>query len=380
MVRRPIDCAGGRGDVAAMRRRRLLLTALTATIALAGAGDAAAGGDGHRHRSAASIDLQERFDHIGAQVHSLATRPGRTSYYIDEGRPGWTPVVFIGGAGTSLEAFQLTEFARSSREELRVRVISVERNGFGESALDTSLGYADYNAEIFAVLDHLGIDRFAIMAISGGGAYAAQLAAAAGSRVRSLHIAAAVASTLPGRTVPRACTRTVEELNAANIAFTHFPKVWWGVAPDSPVHAVPGWQAEAYLDAARSFFVGGQLGAPDALTHEQRLPCGPDAVVDPARITAPAYLYWGELDTSVPPSVMTVWQAALGSKVARATIYPGEGHTVQYRHWDQTLADIAGFGDHTVVCTRGRTRLVPERSAARLLARGASLGLCAWPA
>ena len=364
-----------------MRGARLLRTALVAAaIALAGAGDAAADGDRHRHRNASSIDLQERFDHIGAQVHSLATRPGRTSYYIDEGRPGWTPVVFIGGAGTSLEAFQLTEFARSSREELRVRVISVERNGFGESALDTSLGYADYNAEIFAVLEHLGIERFAIMAISGGGAYAAQLAAAAGSRVRSMHIAAAVATTLPGRTLPAACSRTVAQQNAINVGFTHFPKVWWGVAPDSPVHAVPGWQAEAYLDAARSFFVGGQLGAPDALTHEQRLPCGPDAVIDPSDITAPAYLYWGAVDTSVPPSVMQIWQAALGSKVARATVYPNEGHTVQYRHWDQTLADIAGFGDHTVVCTRGRTRLLPERHAARLLEHGARLGLCAWPA
>jgi non-heme chloroperoxidase len=160
--------------------------------------------------------------------------------------------------------------------------------------------------------------------------------------------------------------------------FTHNPKIWWAVAPDSPVHAVPGWQAEAYLDAARSFFVGGQLGAPDALTHEQRLPCGPDAVVDPNDITAPTYLYWGAVDPLVPPSVMQIWQAALGANVVRATVYPGEGHTVQYRHWDQTLADIAGFGDHTVICSHGRTRLVPERRAQRLIARGAPLGLCAW--
>jgi non-heme chloroperoxidase len=360
-----------------MTRARRLAAAIAAVAVIALAGAMSAGADGDRRPG--GIDLQERFDHIGAHVHSLTTRPGRTSYYIDEGRRGWTPVVFIGGAGTSLEAFQLTEFARSSREELRVRVISVERNGFGESTLDTSLGYADYNAEVLAVLDHLGIERFAIMAISGGGAYAAQLAAAAGHRVTSLHAAAAVATTLPGRTVPAACARTVAEQNAINVGFTHFPKVWWAVAPSSPVHAVPGWQAEAYLDAARSFFVGGQLGAPDALTHEQRLPCVSDAVVDPDDITAPAYLYWGAVDTSVPPSVMAIWQAALGANVARATIYPGEGHTVQYRHWDQVLADIAGFADHTVMCVRGRSRLIPERKAERELDRGASLGLCAWP-
>jgi hypothetical protein len=34
---------------------------------------------------------------------------------------------------------------------------------------------------------------------------------------------------------------------------------------------------------------------------------------------------------------MARWEAAL-PHVAKATVYPNEGHTVQYRHWDQTLA------------------------------------------
>src|SRR5215211_3617570 len=78
---------------------------------------------------ASSITLQAAFDHIGAEVHEL-TQDGRTSYYIDEGT-GDHPVVFIGGASTSLQAFQLTEFARTTRERLGVRINSVERNGLG---------------------------------------------------------------------------------------------------------------------------------------------------------------------------------------------------------------------------------------------------------
>jgi non-heme chloroperoxidase len=54
------------------------------------------------------------------------------------------------------------------------------------------------------VLGHLAIDRFAILAISAGGAYAAQLAAQVPERVISLHAAAAVSSTLPTRTPPTA--------------------------------------------------------------------------------------------------------------------------------------------------------------------------------
>jgi non-heme chloroperoxidase len=196
-----------------------------------------------------------------------------------QGKPGDRAVIFIGGAGTSPEAFQLTEFARMSRQKLGLRVISVERNGFGESQLDLDLGHADYNNEILAVMDYLGIDRFAILAISGGRAYAAQLAAQVPERVISLHAAAAVSSTLPTRMPPN-CSLTLEQLNARNASWYADPKLWWGV-PRSPVRVIPGWRATAYLDAVRSFYLGGQRGDPSALSHEQMLPCGPDAVVAP---------------------------------------------------------------------------------------------------
>lgn len=358
-----------------MRHIRALMAVATTTAVMLMPAAAAAQPAGQQ-RDPSSIKLQNEFDHIGAEVHAL-TRNGRTSYYIDEGKPGQRAVVFMGGQGTSLEAFQLTEFARSSREELGLRVISVERNGFGESPLDLDLRYPDYNAEVLAVLDHLGIDRFSILGISGGGAYAAHLAAAVPGRVRSLHAAAATSSTLPTR-APRDCTPTFEQRNAANAYWYANPKIWWGV-PGSPVLVIPGWQATAYNDAVRSFYLGGRLGDPSALSHEARLPCLPGAIADAAAITSPAYLYWGGADTTVPVSVLGHWQAALPN-VVKTTIYPGEGHTVQYRHWDQILVDMAGYGDHTVVCRNGRTRLVPNDRADDVVARGATLGLCAWAA
>lgn len=332
-------------------------------------GDHGQSSGAYHRQNPRSIKLQTEFDHIGAEVKSL-TRNGRTTYYIDEGHPKGRPVVFISGAGTSLEAFQLTEFARTSRERLGLRIISVERNGFGESELDLKLGYADYNAEILAVLKELGVKKFVIMAISGGGAYAAQLAAAVPDRVISLHAAAAVSSTLPTRS-PRNCSLSLEERNALNKRWTENPKDWWGV-PGSPVLVVPGWQTRAYADATRSFYVGGQMGDPSALSHEGMLPCSEGAVVDAKKIKAPTYLYWGGADKSVPVSVMQQWQAALPN-VVKATVYPDEGHELQYRHWEQILVDMAGYGDHTVVCHRGKTRLVPNKAA-----KGANLGLCAW--
>ncbi len=358
-----------------MRHMRVLMTVVaTAAIMLVPA--VAAAEAGSHQRSPHSIELQNEFDHIGAEVHSL-TQNGRTSYYIDEGKPGQRAVVFMGGQGTSLEAFQLTEFARSSREELGVRVISIERNGFGESELNLDLRYPDYNAEVLAVLDHLGVDRFSIVAISGGGAYAAHLAAAVPGRVRSLHAAAATSSTLPTR-APRDCTPTFEQRNVSNLFWYQNPKAWWAIAPGSPVLAVPGWQDTAYNDAVRSFYLNGGPVDPSALSHEARLPCLDGAIVNAAAITSPAYMYWGGADTTVSTTVLGHWQAALPN-IVKTKVYPGEGHTVQYRHWDQILTDIAGYGDHTVVCRNNRTRLVRNNLADWLVEHGgATLGLCAW--
>ena len=50
-----------------------------------------------------------------------------------------------------------------------------------------------------------------------------------------------------------------------------------------------------------------------------------------------------------------------GGAVARRSVaalrraYPGEGHDVQYRHWDQILLDAAGLGDATRAAS-GTTR------------------------
>ena len=132
-----------------------------------------------------------------------------------------------------------------------MRVISVERNGFGESPLDLSLGYADYTAEVLAVLDHLGIEDFVTVAISGGGAYAAHIAATVPDRVISLHAAAATDSTLPNRT-PRNCAPTFAQRNAANLFWYENPKIWWGV-PGSPVLVIPaGRRPRTSTRSARS--------------------------------------------------------------------------------------------------------------------------------
>jgi len=46
----------------------------------------------------------------------------------------------------------MLEFLRETRQNLKLRFIGVERNGFGTTACDESLGYADYAEDVEAVL------------------------------------------------------------------------------------------------------------------------------------------------------------------------------------------------------------------------------------
>jgi len=227
---------------------------------------------------------------------TLSSARSRVVRFIDEGEEGWRPVVFFGGLGTDVGAFYETEFARDLRERMRLRVVSVERNGFGMTPFDESLGYADAVDDVLEVLAMLQIGRFAVVAISGGAPFAAALAAHAPGRVLSLHLAAAAAGPL------------VASCGTASLLYGR---------PE-------------------------QLALDPALAHEWRL-LQSEPLPDLRALQAPAFLYWGGDDEVVPADHVREWRRALPSVVALRG-YPGEGHDVQYRHWEQILLDLAGLG------------------------------------
>jgi pimeloyl-ACP methyl ester carboxylesterase len=229
--------------------------------------------------------------------------------------------VFFGGLATSVLAFELTEFARPAREQLRLRAVSVERNGFGETPFDASLGVEDAVDDVLSAIDALAIERFAVVAVSGGGPFAAALAARGADRLISLHLAAAAAGGLPVGELP------------------HDPIEMWRYPPDSPVHGIPGFDEAAVAEGKRALAHSGAA----ALEHELRLVTG-TPLPELRHIAAPVYLYYGAADELVPPSHAQAWREALGGSVT-LRLYDGEAHDVQYRHWDQILLDAAGAND-----------------------------------
>jgi pimeloyl-ACP methyl ester carboxylesterase len=276
------------------------------------------------------VAVPEPFDEPAIErrrTRALKLADGRVVRYIDEGDPEWRAFVFFGGLGTSARAFFLTEHARSLRTAHRLRAISVERNGFGETQFDPSLGLDDAAADVLAVLAARAVQRFSIVAFSGGGPFAAALATRVPERVLSLHLAAAAAGDL-----------IVGSPAAAEIArLGDDPAALWEFPLDSAVHGIAGFTDAAAAEGRHALGTGHGAAA---LAHEWRLLCsGP--LPSLASVTAPTYLYWGSADDVVPPAHAEAWRAVLGAPVT-LRLFEGETHDVQYAHWDQILLDAAG--------------------------------------
>lgn len=318
------------------------------------------------------IVFPDAFDPIGSPVQSIVTDKGRRVHFTDTGEEGWKPVLFIGGAGTSARAPELVSFLDTMRRRLKIRLITVERNGLGDTAFDPSWTFDDYVAEVNQVLKKLEVDRFSLVAISGGGAYAGQITAAMPDKISSLHMLATVSTASRGG---ERCALDHGQLLEILKPQVQAPRIWWELPPTGVAAKVRGFADKAADEGARAFFIRGQMGDAHGMAAESRRFCE-----TPANVSAykgPTYLYYGEDDPLTPPSHGEYWAAHVGGKVTFRR-YPGEGHDVQYRHWDQLLLDVAGFGAQTLVCEKGSARLVPGQVDPKLLPKGRTIGLCAW--
>jgi pimeloyl-ACP methyl ester carboxylesterase len=322
--------------------------------------------------AAQPVDFPDHFDSIGTPIQNLQTSEGRTVHFSDTGEAGWKPLLFIGGVGTSARAPELVAFLDTLRRRLKVRIIAVERNGLGDTAFDAAWTFDDYNSEVRQVLSHLGIERFSLVAISGGGAYAGHIAAAMPERLTSWHMLAAIASA-PANTP--FCAADQAALEAGLAKQVGSPRVFWALPATGVAAEGPGFADRAADEGAHAYFIAGQHGDARGVAREYRRFCDVPAAV--TAFPAPEFFYYGQADSLVPPSQGEFWAGKVAGKVTFRR-YPGEGHDVQYRHWDQLLLDVAGYGDHTLVCEHGHATLVPGAIEPARLTKGQTLGICAW--
>lgn len=136
------------------------------------------------------MDVGEHSLHPSPMTQTMTLRSGATLAWAESGDPQGLPVIFLHGWPAS--RLQGAGFGPVARE-LGIRIIAPDRPGIGLSTYVPGRQLLDWPPVVAELADHLQLDRFRMLAVSGGGPYA--FAAAHGLGSRSL--ATAVVSGAP---------------------------------------------------------------------------------------------------------------------------------------------------------------------------------------
>jgi pimeloyl-ACP methyl ester carboxylesterase len=266
----------------------------------------------------------------------------RALAFSEWGDPAGEVVLSFHGGGTSgLAAIGADETAG----ELGLRVITVDRPGFGRSDLQPGRTTLDWPGDVGALADQLGLDRYAVVGVSAGGRYALACGAAIASpRVASVGVVAGMLPTewypddeliaLAARDVHaarRAAREFVagmaENIDGAVAALAERP------APDGPVYARPKVRAvlaAAYAEALRS----GVEGPADEIVLTNQ-PWG-FSLTD---VATPVRWWHGSLDPLTPTD--HIRRATAQIPDCELTVYEGEGHAIGFDNGPKILGRLA---------------------------------------
>lgn len=286
----------------------------------------------------------------GRHARSIPLGDGRRLGWDDTGDPAGIPVLWFHGFGA-------TRLIRHPDESIAarhgIRLISVDRPGIGLSTRRPGRLVRDFADDIATLADRIGLDRFAIVAWSGGGPYALACASAMPERVGALGLVAPAAPIAGPDVGPYRTTFWRVTAVSAAIApwVVHAGMRKWArdqrrdpaghldaaiatmPEPDRAILARPELRA-VLLANAPEVYRQGAAGLGDEAVAIAR-PWG----FDPASVRVPVRIWHGDLDAAVPAAMGRHLAARLPN--ARATFLPGEAHHVFLERWDEILGEVA---------------------------------------
>jgi pimeloyl-ACP methyl ester carboxylesterase len=245
-----------------------------------------------------------------ADAGTYAELPGVKLWFTDTGGAG-TPVVLLHantGTAASWET-QATAFSRAG-----YRVIAFDRRGWGRSMADPATGPQPGSVaeDLAALADRLGLDRFHLVGVAGGGFAAIDYAAWHPERLRSLVV---------GASTGQFSEKEIEDFRA-RVQFpelSRLPVLYREVGPSYRGGNPEGTRRWIEIEAHSQ-----QAGAPAQPLRT------PNTYAKLATVTMPVLVLAADADLLAPPSMMRAWAAHL-KNYEFATV-PESGHSIA---WEQ---------------------------------------------
>ena len=270
-------------------------------------------------------------------------RDGRRLGYAEYGDLRGTPAFYFHGTpGSRLEAGLLADAARVHG----VRLIGVDRPGFGLSDFKKQRQILDWPSDVIELADALGIDRFAVVGLSGGGPHVAACARSLGSRLTAAAIVSG-AGPVEARMTPdmgwlrralfRFWLRTVPVFTPLFVwqmmlSVRHMPASRWPRFIDPRVLSRPEMRVAFKRDLVDAFQHGSRGAA-----HEYALFAKPWRF-SLSEIAMPVRLWHGDADLIVPIAIGRFVAAAIPN--CDATYFAGEGHLLFVDHTSEITAAL----------------------------------------
>jgi pimeloyl-ACP methyl ester carboxylesterase len=289
---------------------------------------------------------------IGTEVKDQRLRlpDGRGLGFRVYGDPQGLPVLFLHGTPGSRLKFSIADEAGKA---LGLAIIAPDRWGYGLTEAPGTPSLSGFADDMAALMGHLDHRRFAVGGISGGGPYAAAVAACLPAQVMALALVSPVgpiADAGLGPSLPllhRLCftvlparPRTVSTaMRAFRWSLAHTPRLagrlttWRAARPDKRLIRRPE-VGQRILGSFREGLRPGTAGPNIDLAIFSR-----PWKIDLAAVAAPARLWIGSKDSNVPIAAVR----ALAQRISHCVVteLPNAGHLWVSVHHADVLAWIA---------------------------------------
>lgn len=314
--------------------------------------------DGSAAGSALPLKNGERMGQDN-QTNKLALPDGRILCWSENGDPGGKPLILMHGLGSTRHFRHPDDVPLI---DAGLRLIMPDRPGVGDSSVQVNRQVSDWVADIEALANHLGLQKFAVLGYSGGTPYALAVATAMPERVTHAGLVAAIPELSSAKDMARyAATFKFSTLSARlpllmasslPTLFLPMMRIVLRSIRKSPNHYLEQSLAMG-TDSDRAAFANPRLrqiyletikagtkGDGEEFVREYMLLVR-DWKVDFTALRAPIRMWHGSSDTLISIEGAKTLARSLGNPTLN--VIDDAGHYILFSHWDFLCGSISAF-------------------------------------